>query len=63
MICDNIRDDDIKVYTIRVIEGNVSLLRSCATESDMYYDVSQADELKSVFASIALQLSNLRIAK
>ena len=63
MICDNIRDDDIKVYTIRVIEGNVSLLRSCATESDMYYDVSQANELKSVFASIALQLSNLRIAK
>ena len=62
-ICDNIRDDDIKVYTIRVINGNASLLQSCATKSDMYYDVDQADELKSVFASIALQLSNLRIAK
>lgn len=63
MVCDAIRDDDIKVYTIRVIDGNVTLLRNCATESDMYYDVSQANELKNVFASIALQLSNLRIAK
>lgn len=63
LICDAIRDDKIKLYTIRVIEGNANLLRNCATESDMYYDVDQVDELKSVFASIALQLSNLRIAK
>lgn len=63
LICDGLRDDDVKVYTIRVIEGNATLLRNCATESDMYYDVDQVDELKSVFASIALQLSNLRIAK
>ena len=63
LICDAIREDEIKVYTIRVIEGNATLLRNCATESGMYYDVDQVDELKSVFASIALQLSNLRIAK
>ena len=29
--CDNVRVANIKLYTIRVIDGNASLLKSCAT--------------------------------
>jgi hypothetical protein len=61
--CDNAKADNIKVYTVRVIAGNATLLKNCATKPDMYYDVDQASELNGVFGAIAQQLATLRIAK
>jgi Flp pilus assembly protein TadG len=61
--CDNLKATDIKLYTVRVIEGNAALLQGCATKPDMYYDVQQAVELNNVFGSIAQNLANLRISK
>jgi Flp pilus assembly protein TadG len=63
LACANAKADNIKVYTVRVIDGDATLLRNCATKPNMYYDVSQASELNSVFSSIAQNLANLRIAK
>ena len=54
---------NIKIYTVRVIAGNATLLKTCATKPEMYYQVTQASQLNSVFASIAQNLANLRIAK
>ena len=48
---------------MRVINGNATLLRNCATNPTMYYDVDQASELNGVFSAIAQNLANLRIAK
>lgn len=62
-VCDNARAANIKVYTVRVIDGNATLLQSCATKPDMYYNVQQATQLESVFGSIAQNLANLRISK
>jgi uncharacterized protein YegL len=61
--CDQIRRANIKVYTVRVIDGNRDLLRSCATTTNMYYDVQQADQLNGVFSSIAQSLAQLRLSK
>ncbi len=64
MTCDNLRDTKtIRVYTVRVINGNADLLRDCATNPNMYYNVQQADQLNSVFTSIAQNLANLRLSK
>ncbi|MGB9368005.1 MAG: pilus assembly protein [Xanthobacteraceae bacterium] len=62
-VCDNIKKNNIKLYTVRVIEGNVSLLQGCATADNMFFDVQAASELKGVFASIAASLSGARLAK
>ncbi len=62
-VCDNIKAANIRMYTVRVLDGNATLLQGCATKPDMYYDVSQASQLNSVFSSIAQNLANLRIAK
>ena len=62
-VCNNLKATAIKVYTVRVIDGNGTLLKNCATKPSMYYDVDQAIELTSVFGSIAQNLANLRIAK
>ncbi len=61
--CANVKAANIKIYTIRVINGNATLLKSCASSPTMYYDVQQASQLNSVFAAIAQNLANLRIAK
>jgi Flp pilus assembly protein TadG len=61
--CTNAKADNVKVYTVRVIDGNATLLRNCATKPDWFYDVDEAQQLNSVFASIAQNLANLRIAK
>ena len=61
--CDNVKAANIKLYTVRVIDGNATLLQNCATKPEMYYDVQQASQLNSVFSSIAQNLANLRIAK
>jgi uncharacterized protein YegL len=61
--CDNIKAANIKVYTVRVINGDATLLKNCATNATMYFDVQQAGELNSVFNSIAQNLANLRISK
>jgi Flp pilus assembly protein TadG len=63
LACTNIKAANIKLYTIRVIDGNATLLRNCATNPTMYFDVQQASQLDSVFNSIAQNLANLRIAK
>ena len=60
--CTNVKAANIKLYTVRVINGNASLLSACATNTSMYYNVSNASQLNSVFASIAAQLTNLRLA-
>jgi Flp pilus assembly protein TadG len=62
-VCENAKAANIKVYTVRVIEGNASLIRGCATKPEMYFNVNQAGQLNTVFSSIAQNLANLRIAK
>ena len=62
-VCDNIKAAKIKMFTVRVIEGNAALLQGCATASNMFYDVQVASQLKDVFASIAASHSGARLAK
>ena len=63
LVCANIKAAGVLVYSVRVIDGNATLIRNCATQTSMYYSVSSASDLTSVFASIAQSLSNLRISQ
>lgn len=62
-ICSAMKTAGIKVYTIRTIQGNATLLKNCATKPEMYFDVTQTSQLTEVFTSIAMALSNLRISR
>ena len=61
--CDGIKGDGIKIYTVRLIEGNASLLRACATSNDMYYDVENSSELSGVFSAIGSEIASLHLSK
>lgn len=63
LVCDNIKAADISLYTVRLMEGNEALLRGCATSPAMYYNVTAANQLATVFETIAKKLTQLRIAR
>jgi uncharacterized protein YegL len=63
LACDNAKADGVRIYTVRVIEGNADLLRGCASSANMFYDVQNASDLNVVFNAIAQSLANLYIAK
>ena len=60
--CDNLKETNIQVYTIRVVDGNRSLLQNCATRPDMFYDVDDPDDLIPVFEEIALHIKHIYLA-
>ena len=62
-VCDNVKKAKIRVFTVRVIEGNLPLLQACASAPNMFYDVQLASQLKDVFTSIAVSLSGARLSK
>ena len=49
-VCGEVKTAGITVHTIRVIEGNASLLRDCASTPDNYHEVRSASELGPVFS-------------
>ncbi len=63
LACDNIEATNIKIYAVRIINGNPSLLSGCATNPTMYYDLQNASQLNNVFSAITQNLANLRLAK
>lgn len=63
LVCSGIRNAGITVYTVRLVQGNATLLRNCATNPNMYYNANTASDLTNVFKSIAQALSNLRLSK
>lgn len=61
--CTAVKAAGIKIYTIRVIDGNATLLRNCASDPTMYYDVQNANQLTSVFNSIGATLAKLHLSQ
>ena len=54
-------DKNVKIFTIRVIDGNANLLKQCASDPSMYYDVKNASELQPVFRKILDAIQGVRI--
>jgi Flp pilus assembly protein TadG len=59
--CDSAKAAGIKVYTIRVIDGNAGLLQGCASKPDMYYNVKDAAGIGPVIEAIAREISAVRL--
>ena len=61
--CTAAKTAGIKVYTIRVINGNSTLLRNCATTTSMFYEVTSAAQLSPIFKQIASEISQVRLTQ
>ncbi|SIQ66135.1 Flp pilus assembly protein TadG [Bosea sp. TND4EK4] len=63
LACTNIKASGIQLYTIRVMDGNATLLRNCASSANMYYEVTSASQLSPIFKSIAAEISQVRLTQ
>lgn len=71
-VCDTIKSENapghrIRLYTIRVIEGNAGLLRDCASRGDdggpLYFDDRAASQLQDVFEGIAAEILQIQVTQ
>jgi Flp pilus assembly protein TadG len=61
LACQSAKTAGIKVYTVRVINGDRTLLQNCASDASMYYEVTSASQLTPVFQQIAREISQVRL--
>lgn len=61
LACANVKAAGVNVYTIRVMDGNAAMLRNCASDASMYYEVTSASQLSPIFKSIANEISAVRL--
>ena len=61
--CTNIKADGIKLFTIRVVDGNAALLQGCASDPTLFFDASQASQVASAFAAMTQQLYHVHLTK
>jgi len=68
IMCDKAKEAGIIIYTVQVNTGKPadptsSVLQYCASSSDKFYLVTAASQTVTVFESIGISLSKLRISK
>jgi len=60
--CQSAKDAKIEVYTVRLMEGNATLLQNCASNSANYYNMQNSADLVPVFQAIGERISQLRLS-
>ena len=60
-VCSLVRSSKIELFTIRLLDGDTSLLKGCASGSDHYFDVQNSAQLTSAFRSIIDAISGTRL--
>jgi Flp pilus assembly protein TadG len=59
--CNTVKNAEIRLYTIRLMQGNETLLRNCASGNDSYYNVENAANLTKAFDDIVKKIGNIRL--
>ena len=65
-LCDNVKAAGITLYTVQVNTGGdptSTLLQNCASSSDKFFLLTDADQMVTTFQQIGTELSELRISE
>ncbi len=63
LVCNAAKSSGVTIYTVLVIQGNASILKSCASSDDNYFNAATAGDIITAFGAIGDKLSALRIAQ
>jgi Mg-chelatase subunit ChlD len=63
LACQAAKDKGITVFTVRVMEGNSSLLQDCATRTDYYYNLTTANQLNGALGDIMTSIRKVRLTQ
>ena len=59
--CDDAKKAGVKVFTVRLLKGNVGLLQGCASPGGNYFDVQNAGDLSKAFKAILDAMTSPRL--
>lgn len=62
LACQSAKDSKIEVYSVRLMEGNATLLKNCASSPGNYYNVENSADLVPAFQAIGEKISQLRLS-
>jgi Flp pilus assembly protein TadG len=62
MACSAVKAAGITLFTVRVIEGNQTLLRACATNPSMYFNVTSSGGIGDAFKAITSMIKRMRLS-
>jgi hypothetical protein len=51
----------VRIFTIRVLEGNRAMLTNCATNTSSYKEVNNASDIDAVFKDILREITRLQL--
>lgn len=60
--CTAVKTAGITVFTVRVIEGNETLLRNCASSPSMYFNVTSSGGIGDAFKAITSMIKKMRLS-
>lgn len=61
LACEAAKAKGITVYTVKVIEGNSTMLRKCASDPSFFYDLKSADQLNGAMSGIFRSINKTRL--
>ena len=63
LACTNAKALGITVFTVRLEQGNSAMLQACASKSDYYYNLSNANQISGALGSIMKSIKKIRLTK
>ncbi|MFT4091208.1 MAG: VWA domain-containing protein [Asticcacaulis sp.] len=63
MACETARAQGITIFVVRVMEGNTTLLRECATKPEFFYDLKSADQLGQALVDVFNAMKKTRLTQ
>lgn len=60
--CNAVKAAGITLFTVRVIEGNETLLRNCASSPSMYFNVTSSGGIGDAFKAITSMIKRMRLS-
>jgi Flp pilus assembly protein TadG len=61
LACQAAKDQGITLFVVNIIEGNSSLLQSCASQTSYYYNLTSASQLGDAMQNILKSIGKLRL--
>jgi Flp pilus assembly protein TadG len=60
--CNAVKAAGITLFTVRVIDGNQTLLRNCASSASMYFNVTSSGGIGDAFKAITSMIKRMRLS-
>lgn len=64
--CQNIKDKGVQIFAVQVNTGGdptSTLMKNCATNTSMFYELKKADDLVATFQQIGSALANIHLSR